>query len=149
VHGTSACWHSGCRGPLCRRAHSDTQRAWGRARAQARLSVELRQQLLDAIYAGQPFRTVLGDLGLSSNKVFGLARTDQEWSEKLDAALMASRRDGLEHGTNAAYPPRLRVQRLQSASAGSPGTDRRSLDTRDGKRHDSVSAPALLRISLR
>jgi hypothetical protein len=103
VHGTSACWHSGCRGPLCRRAHSDTQRAWGRARAQARLSVELRQQLLDAIYAGQPLRTVLGDLGLSSNKVFGLARTDQEWSEKLDAALMASRRDGLEHGTNAAY----------------------------------------------
>src|SRR4051794_26025699 len=40
----------------CRRAHSDTQRAFGRARAQKRLPVELRQQLLDAIYAGQPFR---------------------------------------------------------------------------------------------
>ena len=63
----------------------------------------MRQQVLDAIYAGQPFRTVLRDLGLSSNRVFGLTRTDQEWSEKLEAALTASRREDLEHGTNAAY----------------------------------------------
>jgi hypothetical protein len=35
--------------------------------------------------------------------VFGLTKTDQEWSEKLDAALTAARRDDLEHGTNAAY----------------------------------------------
>jgi hypothetical protein len=101
-HGTSACWHSGCHCTHCRRAHSDTQRAWGRARAQSRLPVELRQQLLDAIYAGQPFRTVLRD-GLSSNKVFGLPRTDDEWSQQLEAALTASRRDDLEHGINAAY----------------------------------------------
>jgi hypothetical protein len=86
-HGTSAGWHSGCRCTHCRRAHSDTQRAWGRARAHKRLPVEIRQQLLDAIYAGQPFRTVLRDLGLSSNKVFGLARTDDEWSQQLEAAL--------------------------------------------------------------
>jgi hypothetical protein len=61
------------------------------------------RQLLDAIYAGQPFRTVLRDLGLTSNRVFGLARTDQEWSEKLETALTATRRDDLQHGTNAAY----------------------------------------------
>lgn len=65
--------------------------------------MEVRQQLLDAIYAGQPFRTVLRDLGLSSNRVFGLARIDQEWSEKLAAALTATRREDLQHGTNAAY----------------------------------------------
>jgi hypothetical protein len=46
---------------------------------------------------------VLRDLGLSSNKVFGLARTDDEWFQKLEAALTASRREDLEHGTNAAY----------------------------------------------
>ena len=103
MHGTSARWHSGCRCTLCRRAHSDTQRAWGRARAQKRLPVEVRQQLLDAIYAGQPFRAVLRDLGLTSNRVFGLTRTDQEWSEKLEAALTAARREDLQHGTNAAY----------------------------------------------
>jgi hypothetical protein len=70
---------------------------------QAHLPVEVRQQLLAAIYAGQPFRTVLRDFGLSSNRVFGLATTDQEWSQQLEAALTASRRDDLEHGTNAPY----------------------------------------------
>jgi hypothetical protein len=63
----------------------------------------MRQQLLDAIYGGQPFRTVLRDLGLTSNQVWGLAKTDQEWSEKLDAALNAARRSDLKHGTNGAY----------------------------------------------
>jgi hypothetical protein len=46
---------------------------------------------------------VLRDLGLTSNRVWGLAKTDQEWSAKLEAALTATRRDDLEHGTNAAY----------------------------------------------
>src|SRR4051812_24185529 len=101
-HGTSAGWHTGCRCTHCRRAHSDTQRAYGRARAQKRLPVELRQQLLDAIYAGEPFPTTLRDLGLTANRVWGLARTDTEWSTALEAALMASRRDDLQHGTTAA-----------------------------------------------
>jgi hypothetical protein len=63
----------------------------------------MRQQLLDAIYGGQPFRIVLRDFGLTSNQVWGLAKTDQEWAEKLDTALTAARRSDLEHGTNAAY----------------------------------------------
>jgi hypothetical protein len=68
-----------------------------------RLPVEVRQRLLDAINADQPFRAVLRDLGLTSSRVFGLTRTDQEWSEKLDAARTAGRREDLQHGTNAAY----------------------------------------------
>jgi hypothetical protein len=63
----------------------------------------MRQQLLDAIYGGHPFRMVLRDLGLTSNQVWGLAKTDQEWSDRLDTALTAARRDDLPHGTNAAY----------------------------------------------
>jgi hypothetical protein len=35
--------------------------------------------------------------------VWGLTKTDQEWSAALEAALTATRRDDLEHGTNAAY----------------------------------------------
>jgi hypothetical protein len=35
--------------------------------------------------------------------VWGLAKTDQEWSEQLYAALTATRRDDLAHGTNAAF----------------------------------------------
>jgi hypothetical protein len=41
----------------------------------------------------QPFRVVLRDLGLTSNQVWGLTKTDKDWSEKLEAALMANRRD--------------------------------------------------------
>ena len=103
AHGTSAGWHTGCRCTLCRRAHSDTQRAFGRARARKRLPAEVRQQLLDAIYAGQPFRTTLRELGLTPNQVWGLTKTDKEWSAALEAALTAMRRDDLEHGTNATY----------------------------------------------
>jgi hypothetical protein len=63
----------------------------------------VRQQLLDAIYGGQPFKTALRDLGLTSNQVWGLAKTDEEWSKKLEAALTATLRYDLQHGTNAAY----------------------------------------------
>jgi hypothetical protein len=35
--------------------------------------------------------------------VWGLTKTDAEWSEKLEAALTATRRDDLEDGTTAAY----------------------------------------------
>ena len=63
----------------------------------------MRQQLLDAIYVGQPFRTALGDLGLTSNQVWGLTKTDPEWAVKLDTALTAARRNDLKRGTNAAY----------------------------------------------
>jgi hypothetical protein len=63
----------------------------------------VRQQLLDAIYRGEPFRATLRDLDLTSNCVFGLAKTDKEWSEQLEAALTATRRKDLKHGTTPAY----------------------------------------------
>jgi hypothetical protein len=103
AHGTLARWNNGCSCALCRRAHSDDQRTRGRARAQQRLGVQLRQQLLNAIYTGQPFRATLRDLGLTPNQVWGLTKTDREWSAALEAALTATRRDDLQHGTNAAY----------------------------------------------
>ena len=67
------------------------------------MPVEVREHFLKSIYAGEPFRTVLDDLGLTSNRVFGLTKTDEEWATALEAALTASRREDLEHGTNAAY----------------------------------------------
>jgi hypothetical protein len=67
------------------------------------LPAEVRQKLLEAIDTGTPFRTVVRDLGLTSQQVWGLTRTDQEWSATLEAALTAARRDDLQHGTNAAY----------------------------------------------
>jgi Na+/glutamate symporter len=49
-HGTSGGWHSGCRCTRCRGAHADTQRAFGRARAQQRLPTGIRQQLLRLLH---------------------------------------------------------------------------------------------------
>jgi hypothetical protein len=65
--------------------------------------VEVREQFLAGIYAGRPFRQVLRDLGLTSNQVWGLTKTDPEWSAALEAALRITRRDDLQHGTTAAY----------------------------------------------
>jgi hypothetical protein len=102
-HGTRARWTSGCRCPACRQAHANSERSRKRANAQTRLPAKVRQRLLNGIYAGTPFRTVARDLGLTSQQVWGLTKTDQAWSTALDAALTAARRDNLEHGTNAAY----------------------------------------------
>ena len=75
-------WNNGSSCAKCRRAHSDRERARKRALAQKRLPIDVRQRFLDAIHDGQPFRTVLLDLGLTPNQVWGLTKTDQEWSEK-------------------------------------------------------------------
>jgi hypothetical protein len=82
---------------------SDAARERGRAKSQSRLPAEVREQFLAAIRLGRPFRQVLRDLGLTSNQVWGLTKTDREWAEKLETALTAARRNDLEHGTNAAY----------------------------------------------
>jgi hypothetical protein len=103
AHGSTARWNEGCACAVCRRAHSNDARVRKRAIAQARLPADVRQRLLDAIYTGQPFRGALRDLALTSNQVWGLTKTDEEWSTALEAALMATRQDDLEHGTNAAY----------------------------------------------
>jgi hypothetical protein len=87
----------------CRLAMNAAAKTRFRAKAHARLPLEVRQQLLEAVYAGQPFRTVLRDLGVTSNQVWGLAKTDQEWAAELEAALTATRRTDLKHGSNAAY----------------------------------------------
>jgi hypothetical protein len=63
----------------------------------------VRQQLLDGIYGGQPFRSLLRELNLTPNHVWGLTKTDLEWSAALEAALTSTRSGDLEHGTNAAY----------------------------------------------
>jgi hypothetical protein len=96
-------WTEGCDCERCHEAQNDAARARIRRKAQERLPPDVRQQLLDAIYGGHPFRTALRDLGLTPNQVWGLTKTDEEWSEQLDAALTAIRRDDVEHETTPAY----------------------------------------------
>jgi len=128
AHGSTARWNAGCSCANCRTAHSDDGRARKRATAQARLPAYVRQRLVAAIYAGQPFRAALRNLGLTSNQVFGLSKTDEDWSTPLEASLTVTRRDDLQHATNAAYVAgcvcqecrehqRLRMARNHTATA--------------------------------
>ena len=73
------------------------------AQGAKRLPAEVRQRLLDAIYRGQPFRQILRELGLISNQVWGLTKTDHQWSDELEDALTATRHSDLQHGTTPAY----------------------------------------------
>jgi hypothetical protein len=59
AHGTLTRWLEGCDCDRCRAAQNDAARACFRRKAQERLPVEVRQQLLDAIYDGQQFRTAI------------------------------------------------------------------------------------------
>ena len=120
-HGTSAGWHTGCRCTQCRAAHAETQKAFGRARAQKRLSVELRQQVLDGIYAGRPFRTIIRGLGLTPNQVWGLTKIDEGWSTALEFTLTVSPRVDLQHGTNAVYVAGCGLQGVSGAPARKDG----------------------------
>ena len=80
--------------------------------------------MLNGIYAGTPFRTQVRDLGLPSQQVWGLTKTDQGWSTALEAALTAARRADLEHGTNAAYAAGSVCSDCRGASATADGRDR-------------------------
>src|SRR5215217_1005226 len=91
------------------------QRSFRRARAQERLPIELRRQLLNAIYARHPFRTTLRD-GLTPNQVWGLTKTDDHWSSQLEAAPMATRR-GRPQAWDDGARPGLHVLRVSRASA--------------------------------
>jgi hypothetical protein len=64
-HGTITRWNAGCSCAQCRQFQSDDARARGRRRAQQRLPADVRQQLLEAIYDGQPYRETLRELGLT------------------------------------------------------------------------------------
>ena len=93
AHGTMTRWNQGCSCEQCRRLQSDEARARGRARAQERLPAEVRQQLLDAIFAGQPFRGVLRDLELTPNQIWGSPRPTRSGRPHWRPRWLAARRD--------------------------------------------------------
>jgi hypothetical protein len=76
AHGTLTRWLEGCDCDSCRLAMNAAARVRFRRKAQERLPAKVRQQLLEAIHSGQPFRAVLRDLGLTPNQVWGLTKTD-------------------------------------------------------------------------
>jgi hypothetical protein len=113
-HGTLTRWLEGCDCDRCREARKDAARARFRRKAQERLPAEVRKQFLDAITAGTPFKTAIRDFGLTANQVWGLTKTDEDWATALEDALIAVRRDDLQHGTT---PLTWRVASAESAAS--------------------------------
>ena len=85
---------------------------------EVRLPAKVRQQLLHGIYAGTPFRTVVRELGLTSQQGWG---TDQDRPRVVDRA-NGSPPCELEHGTNAAYANGCVCGTAGSTSNGEAGT---------------------------
>jgi hypothetical protein len=83
LHGTLTRWLEGCDCDQCREAQTDAARARFRRKAQERFPADVRQQLLDAIYGGRAFRTVLRELGLTSNQVW--SRKNSSATDSTDA----------------------------------------------------------------
>ena len=79
-HGTRARWTSECRCPDCRQAHADAERSRKQAKAQTRLPAKSGSSFSTAFMQALPFRTIVRDLGLTSQQVWGLTKTDQAWS---------------------------------------------------------------------
>jgi hypothetical protein len=103
AHGIVVRYEEGCSCDRCRTAENDWARDRERAKADTRLPESTRQQLLAQLLAGHSFHAVLRDLGITANLVWGRARRDPDWAADLDAVLLATRQEELEHGTNAAY----------------------------------------------
>jgi hypothetical protein len=117
-HGTRARWSHGCG---CPQWPASAKRHWTGIRASegtgpapgggaaAAPGRRLRRQ---------PFRTILRDLGLTPNQVWGLTKTDEQWTSALETALTAARRDDGDH---CGIRPRLRVQRVSGPPAQADG----------------------------
>jgi len=71
-HGTEARWVTGSNCHLCTAENRKRARDHVRASAQARLPVETRAALLDAIAADKPFKQALAQLELTHYRVWGL-----------------------------------------------------------------------------
>jgi hypothetical protein len=60
---------------------------------------------------------VLRNVDLTPNQVWGLTKTDPDWAEALNAALTATRRNHLKHGTTAGYVAGCVCREFESTSA--------------------------------
>jgi hypothetical protein len=78
-------------------------RGTGNERRQAPVSLSRLASSFSPSYSLATFHAVLRDLGITANLVWGRARRDPDWAADFDAVLLATRREELEHGTNAAY----------------------------------------------
>jgi hypothetical protein len=112
----------------------------------AALPAEVRQQLLDAIYASRAFRSVLRGLNLTPNQVWGMARVDGSGRQGLSWLMCRMRRVGLL--VNSVRPPAL-SNLFSVAPTGRQSPEllevlRIWMPTRDRKKRNSIKSSKLI-----
>jgi len=101
-HGTPNRWRIGCRCAACTAAHSADTTGTRRARALADLAPH-RATILKALSEGRtPEEATLGT-DLTPQRLYGIARWNEEWRDEMDAAQMSGRSPDIPHGTDMGY----------------------------------------------
>jgi hypothetical protein len=87
----------------CQEARAAEDFDYRRRQAAERFPAVVRRLLLARLREGEGLSQSCRSLELSTQQVHGFKVFDAEWAEALDAALLAGRDPGLEHGTFNAY----------------------------------------------
>lgn len=96
-------WRQGDRDDEAREAHNAEIRDLRRAAAAGRLGPSVRAYILREVADGRRLPEVAAALGISTNAIHGLARTDPGWRRDLETAVMDGRDPDIEHGAAASY----------------------------------------------
>ncbi|MFC1405686.1 MULTISPECIES: hypothetical protein [Streptacidiphilus] len=99
-------WRLGCRCERCTAAHNDRDRDRRRQLADTVLTEDIRRQLLATVAAGAPASEAAAAVGVSAQRVYGVASRDQEFAAELAEAgwsLCAAGRADARCSTPAAY----------------------------------------------
>lgn len=103
-----------------RRAHADESTVWRRSLAEAELSPERREELLTLIRRGTRVAEAAAQVGVSWQRVYGLAAYNTEFSDALDAATAEACVCGgtpwlRTEGRRRCFCPQARAYRAQEA----------------------------------
>ncbi|MFG2734351.1 hypothetical protein ACGFX7_05970 [Streptomyces harbinensis] len=111
--------HSRC--DTCRELRRRPDWEHRREQATAAFPAAVRARLIARLTAGEHLAEVCQDLGITQQRVHGYRAYAPDWSEDLDAALLAGRDPELDHGTVGAYRHgRCRCPECREAKASPP-----------------------------
>ena len=119
-------YRDGQRDPITRAAHADRMRDWLHDIAETELDPDTRAELLDLVRAAGEVAGPAAQLGLTHQRVYGLAAWNDAFATDLDAALSARCAGGQVCGRPAGYRRRGRCPACRAAHTAG---NRRARDT--------------------
>ena len=115
-HGSTNRWRWGCRCLACKKAHVDHSRTSRRASRDVEFGKH-ETQVLTALASGETPESACAGTTLSIGKLYGRAKWDKDWRNRLDLAMTLGRLPGVPHGTETAYKKGCRCPDCRSNRA--------------------------------